>query len=294
MMRRPPPQRRTWLFGAGADRAVHAAMTASGADVLIQDLEDFTPPARRIEARSLAADLYAAWHAAGAEVVARINSLDTEGLTDLDAVMPAKPDCIAYPKAANAHEIRALHAEIGKREASCGYPPGSVEILPVCETATGVVNLREIAAASPRVRCALLGAEDLAADLCAERGADGVELDYARRRFVLECRAAHIEPVDAPYTYADVEGAVREATFARRLGYRSKSLVRPDHAAPLNAVYTPDLDECARALKLIAAFEAGRARGEDRVLLEGQWVEVPTYLNAQRMIERARAFGLIK
>jgi len=294
MMRRPPPQRRTWLFGAGADRANHAAMSASGADVLIHDLEDFTPPERRIEARSLAAELYAAWHAAGAEVVVRINSLDTEGLTDLDAAMPAQPDCIAYPKAASAHEIRALHAEIGKREASCGYTPGSIEILPVCETAAGVVNLREIAAASPRVRCALLGAEDLAADLCAERGADGVELDYARRRFVLECRAAHVEPVDAPYTYADVEGAVREATFARRLGYRCKSLVRVDHTAALNAVYTPNVEECTRALQLIAAFEAGRARGEDRVLFDGQWAEVPTYLNAVRMLDRARAFGLIK
>ena len=293
MMRRPPHLRRTWLFGAGADGAVHAAMTASGADVMIQDLEDFTPPARRIEARSMAANLYAAWHAAGADVVVRINSLDDVGLTDLDAVMPAKPDCIAYPKAASAHEIRALHAEIGKREASCGYTPGSVEILPICETATGVVNLREIAGASPRVRCALLGAEDLAADLCAERGPDAEELDYARRRFVFECRAAHIEPIDAPYTYADVEGAVREATFARRLGYRSKSLVRPDHASAINAVYTPDTEGCAAALRLIAAFEAGRARGEDRILVDGQWTEVPTYLNAKRMIERARAFGLI-
>jgi citrate lyase subunit beta/citryl-CoA lyase len=294
MMRRVPALRRTWLFGAGADRAVHAAMTASGADVLIHDLEDFTPPNRRIEARSLAAELYAAWHAAGAEVVVRINSLDTEGLTDLDAVMPAKPDCIAYPKAGSAHDIRTLHAEIGKREASCGYTPGSIEILPVCETAAGVVNLREIAAASPRVRCALLGAEDLAADLCAERGADGVELDYARRRFVFDCRAARIEPVDAPYTYADAEGAVREAIFARRIGYRCKSLVRADHTAPLNAIYTPDVDECTRALRLIAAFDAGRAKGEDRVLFEEQWVEVPTYLNAKRMIERAQAFGLIK
>ena len=294
MMRRPPQLRRTWLFGAGADRAVHAAMAASGADVLIQDLEDFTPPNRRIEARSLAAALYAAWHAAGAEVVVRINSLDTEGLTDLDAVMPARPDCIAYPKAASAHEIRALHAEIGKREASCGYTPGSIEILPVCETAAGVVNLREIAAASPRVRCALLGSEDLAADLCAERGPDAEELDYARRRFVLECRAARIEPVDAPYTYADVEGAVKEGVYARRLGYRCKSLVRVDHTAPLNAVFTPNPDECTRALRLIAEFDAARGRGEERALFEGQWVEVPTYLNAKRMIERARGFGLIE
>ncbi len=293
MMRRAPPLRRTWLFGAGADRAVHAAMAASGADVLIQDLEDFTPPERRIEARALAAPLYTAWRAAGADVVVRINRLEDAGMTDLDAVMPAGPDCIAYPKSASAHEIRHLHEEIGKREASCGYTPGSVEILPVCETATGVVNLREIAAASPRVRCALLGAEDLAADLCAERGADGVELDYARRRFVLECRAAGVEPVDAPYTYADVEGAVRETAFARRLGYQSKSLVRADHAAAINAGLTPGEADCVRAIRLVAAFEAGRLRGEDRVLVDDLWVEVPAYMNAKRLLDRARSLGVI-
>ena len=53
-----PALRRTWLFGAGADRVVHEAMAQSGADVLIQDLEDFTPPVRRHEARALAPALY--------------------------------------------------------------------------------------------------------------------------------------------------------------------------------------------------------------------------------------------
>ena len=47
-----PDIRRTWLFGPGADDAVHRAMLASGADALIVDLEDFTPPNRRDEARS--------------------------------------------------------------------------------------------------------------------------------------------------------------------------------------------------------------------------------------------------
>jgi citrate lyase beta subunit len=39
-----PDLRRTWLFGPGADSAAHKAMLDSGADALIFDLEDFTPP----------------------------------------------------------------------------------------------------------------------------------------------------------------------------------------------------------------------------------------------------------
>src|SRR6266850_3847047 len=73
------PLLRTWLFGPGADSDVHAAMSASHAEVLIQDLEDFTPPARRDEARALAAGLFARWRAVGARVCVRINSLHDDG-----------------------------------------------------------------------------------------------------------------------------------------------------------------------------------------------------------------------
>jgi citrate lyase subunit beta/citryl-CoA lyase len=275
---------RTWLFGAGADANVHAQMSACGADVLIQDLEDFTPPAWRPEARALAPALYALWRAAGAKACVRINPLEGEGMKDLHAVVPARPDIVAYPKAGTADDMRALDQALIACERDAGLPVGGIAILPVCETALGVVNVRQIAAASPRIRHALLGAEDLAADLMAERSREAVELDHARQRFVLECRAAGIEPIDAPYTFSDVEGAVQEARYARRLGYRAKSLVRPDHARALRAALVPSTEELAHAQRVVSAFESARARGEDRVLVDGLWVEVPTYLNARRLL----------
>lgn len=282
--RLPPALRRTWLFGAGAERAVHEAMAQSGADVLIQDLEDFTPPARRHEARALAPALYQRWREAGALVCVRINPLEAEGYLDLQDVMPGRPDIVAYPKSATALHMRALDVSLTTLERALGIPNGTTEILPVCETALGVVNVREITGASLRIRCALLGAEDLATDLCAERSREATELDYARRRFVLECRAAGVEPVDAPYTFSDVAGAVQEARHSRRLGYRTKSLVRPDHALPLRDALTPNVSDLAAARRVVSEFEAARARGEERALVDGLWVEVPTYLNAKRLL----------
>jgi len=286
-----PDLRRTWLFGPGADADAHEAMRRSGADALIVDLEDFTPPARRDEARRGLADLTKRWRDAGRVAVVRINSLDADGPIDLAAAMPSLPDAIAYPMATSAAQMHALHAALTHWESRLGVAPGTTEILPVCETALGVVNVRALAGASPRIRAALLGAEDLAADLCAERQPDAMELDHARRRFVLECRAASIEPIDAPYTFSDTEGAVREARYARRLGYRCKALVRPEHAQPLNAALTPSDDELRRAIAIVGGFEAARAGGEDRALVEGLWVEVPTYRNALRLVERARRLG---
>jgi citrate lyase subunit beta/citryl-CoA lyase len=278
---------RTWLFGPGADSTTHEAMSASGADVLIADLEDFTPQERRNEARSLVAGLLARWRTVGARVCVRINSLQEDGPLDLSYVVPAKPDFVAYPKAATASDMRELDRTISLAEKRAGLLPGSIGILPVCETALGVVNVREIAAASPRIRYALLGAEDLAADLMAERSREAVELEHARRRFVLECRAACIEPIDAPYTFTDVEGAVHEARCSRRLGYRSKSLVRSDHAAPILAALIPSEAEKAQAQRIVESFEIARARGEDRALVDGLWVEVPTYLNAKRLLAQS-------
>ena len=190
--------------------------------------------------------------------------------------------------AASAEQMHALHAALSHWERTLGIALGATEILPVCETALGVVDVRAIVRGSTRIRTALLGAEDLAADLCAERQPDAVELDHARRRFVLECRAAAIEPIDAPYTFRDIEGAVREARYASRLGYRCKALVRPEHALPLNAALTPSIDALRQATAIVEGFEAARARGEDRALVDGLWVEVPTYRNAKRLIDRAR------
>jgi citrate lyase subunit beta/citryl-CoA lyase len=176
---------------------------------------------------------------------------------------------------------------IAPHQPALGLEPATTDNLPVCHPALGVVSVREIAGASARVRCALLGAEDLAADLCADRSPGGDELEYARRRFLLECRAAAIEPIDAPYTFADAEGAVEEARKSRRLGYRTKSLVRPEHAAPLRLVLTPTTQELARARRIVTAFEAARDQGAERVLVDGLWVEVPTYQSALRLLASA-------
>jgi len=286
-LERSPELRRTWLFGPGADNPMHEAMARCGADVLIHDLEDSTPPERRAEARALAPALYQRWREAGALVCVRINPLEGVGYIDLKAVMPARPDIVGYPKASSVFQIRALDVAITTHEAALGIERGAIEILPVCETALGVVSVREMAGASARVRCALLGSEDLAADLGADRTREAVELEYARARFILECRAAGIEPVDAPYSFSDTSGVVEEARFARRLGYRTKSVVRPEQVQPVRDALVPTELEIAHARKVVAEFEAARRRGEDRPLVDGLWIDVPTYLNARRLVQSA-------
>lgn len=180
-----PDLRRTWLFGPGADAAAHKEMFASDADALILDLEDFTPPPRRGEARAMLPDFVRGCRKDGKVAAIRINVLGSEGMMDLTAAMQTNPDALVYPMADRPAQMHALDAAITRSEGVLGIETGSTEIVPVCETALGVVEVRSITAASARIRCAILGSKDLANDLCAERGPDGTELDHARRRFVL-------------------------------------------------------------------------------------------------------------
>jgi len=292
LKRRPVDLRRTWLFVPGGDAAALRAAPASGADVLIQELEDFVPPQRKQAARDLIAPTMAAWKQAGVVAAVRINPLfGPEGARDLEAAMRAGVEAVLLPKTRNADDIVTLDLAIGNWERELGRLEGSVELVPNIETARALMNTLSIATATPRVIACLVASEDMAADLGAERAADGHELDHARQRFLVECTAAGVLAIDCPYTWSDVDGAVREGEFARRLGYRAKSLVSAAHVPYLNALFTPQPEKVAEARRIVEAFETAQARGEGGVELDGNLVELPTYLNARRLLARADAFA---
>jgi citrate lyase subunit beta / citryl-CoA lyase len=267
-----PRPRRSWLFVAGADQAAHRAAGRSGADVVILELEDFTPPELRPKARAHAAEVLDQWRAKGALAGVRINPLETCGRDDLVGVLAGRPDFIMMSKVATPEQVKALEAATG----------GAVDLVPNVETAAGLVHTYSIAKASKRVVAMLVASEDMVADLGTARSRRGRELDYARSRFLVECRAAGVEAIDCPYTFSDVEGALADARYARRLGYRMKSLVDASHVAVINKALTPNL---ARARRIVAAFEKARAKGKDRAKIGDALIEVPAYAAAKRLLE---------
>ncbi|MDE1932418.1 CoA ester lyase [Bradyrhizobium sp.] len=286
---RPARFCRSWLFLEGANEAALSGAPESGADVLIQELEDFTPPELRAKARALAADLYPAWRAAGRVVAVRVNPLDQDGMDDLAAVMRGAPDIVALPKVAEPHHVTRLDEAVTRLERAYRIPEGSTALLPNIEFARGLVQTAAIASASRRTVACLMASEDMAADLGAERGHDGIEIAYCRQRFLVECVAAGIVAVDCPYTFSDIDGLSRDTRWARRLGYVAKSLVAPDHARIVNGILSPDESEVRRARRLVAAFEIARSAGQGRVELEGALVELPAYHTAKRLLARHEA-----
>jgi citrate lyase subunit beta/citryl-CoA lyase len=262
----------------------------TGADVLIQELEDFTPPERRHEARNMAPGILRAWRDTGQMSAVRINPLEVCGLEDLDGIMPGHPDVVMMAMVSSPEQVRALDQAIAGHEARLGIPVGSTEIVPNIETAAGLVRTAEIVAASRRVTGALLASEDLAADLGAERTPEGHELAYARQRFLLECAAAGIVAIDCPCTFSDLAVADADIKWARRLGYKAKSVVHHNHILTIHRALTPSNAECQHAEAIVAAFQVARAHGQDRAMVKGHAVEVPTYRAAKRLLERYADF----
>lgn len=288
---RPVGLCRSWLFVGGPQARAETA-GQSTADVVILELEDFTPPAGRPAAREASPGLFRAWRAAGSLAAVRVNPLHEDGADDLAAVMAGAPDIVMLPKVAGPADIAALGEAVTQHERNLGLPEGSVRLVPNIESACALFQTREIASANPRVVACLLASEDLTADLGAPRSREGTELAFARAHFHAACTAAGVMSIDYPYTFADEEGLRASCAGARALGYRAKSLVAPLHAPIVNAAFTPSPEDVAHARRIAEAFERARSRGEDRALLDGHIVEVPTYRNAQATIVIAEAFAM--
>lgn len=278
--RRPVALRRSWLFCAGLDERAQQAALDSRPDVLVADLEEFTAPADRLQARPRVAALMARCRALGTVAAVRINRLAGDGLDDLRGVMPGAPDAVFLPQVQAADEITALARALDSIEAELGLPAGSTEIVPTIESALGIVRVQAILAASERISACLLAAEDLTADLGAERGPDSVELNHLRSRFLVECRAAGRMAIDCPFNYRDPQALAADLAWARRIGLKAKCTVFPAQVAAVHAALTPSDESVQRAEEMVLRFEAGT----------GQAVEGPDYRTARRLLARADEF----
>lgn len=283
---RPPRLRRSWMFVPGLDASAQQAGLDSGADALVADLEEFTAPADRPAARRRIVELIALCRTRGTVAAVRINTLSGDGLEDLRGVMPGAPDAIFLPHAENAAQIVALDQAISACEAELGLPAGRTEIVPTLESARGVSRALDILGASPRISACLLAAEDLTADLGAERGPDGIELHALRCRFLVDCTAAGCVPIDCPFNYRDPQAQAADLRWARRIGMKSKCAVFAEQVAAIHAVFTPNAAEVRSAQALTRAYEAQR-RGEPDA---GARIDPPDYNTARRLLARHAEF----
>jgi citrate lyase subunit beta/citryl-CoA lyase len=292
MARRNPAhlRLRTLLFVPGdrPDRIPKAA--AAGADGIAIDLEDAVAVSRKDAARRSVAEALGALPPGGPVVTVRINAVDT-GLAeaDVDALEPVlgRVDLVIVPMSSSPDAVRAAAALLGQAERRAGLEPGRTGIIPLVETAAGIAEARDIAAADQRVHTLAFGPADLSRELGVTPTADGEELFVARCQLVLgAAAAAKPQPIDGPHLdLDDADGLARSAAKARRLGFGGKQVLHPRQVPVVAAAFAPTAEELRWARRVDEAFRAAEAAGVSSIRLDdGTFVDYPIAHRARALL----------
>ena len=286
--------RRSMLFLPGNNPNMLINGNCLGSDAVIFDLEDAVSPAEKDAARILVRNTMRYMDFRGCEIIVRINSIDTPyWKQDLDAIMPEKPALILLPKTGTAQDALEADAYMTQVEQKLGFAPNTVGLMPLIETAMGVENAFAIASSTKRIQALFLGAEDLTADLQCKRTKEGKEIEYARTRLVVAARAAGVDVYDTPFTGVnDDEGIVKDAEYAKALGFTGKSSISPRHVEVINSVFSPTQKDVDYAYEVMEAIALAKAQGKGAIALHGKMIDAPIVTRAQRTIDMAEALGM--
>jgi citrate lyase subunit beta/citryl-CoA lyase len=280
---------RSWLFVPGHLVGEWLAKAAgSGADVIVVDLEDAVIPARKDEAREAVRGALRQARSS-VTIAVRINALTTSWwAADLAMAVSTGVAAVMLPKAAGAGDVERLSVAIDQSAADRPEASPRPAIVPLVETASGVLQAQGIAAARDVVAVAF-GAEDLAADLGMMRSNTGIELQHARGQVVLACAAAHRGAIDTPcLDVRDPELVRAEAGAARSLGFTGKLAIHPGQVAAINAAFEPSHEEIGRARAIIDGFEQALRAGSGIAVVDGRMVDEPVVAAARRLLARSR------
>jgi citrate lyase subunit beta/citryl-CoA lyase len=276
---------RSYLYVPGdREDRLHKAETRD-ADALILDLEDSVAPARKGQARQIVAE-WLSQRRGGAQVWVRITS-EQPG-TDIGAAVSAAVTGVVVPKA-DPRLLATVDELLTSREAEIGLPRGQVRVLPLIETAAGLLAVTEIAGA-PRVARLGLGEADLAAGLGIRPGPERAELMPLRLQVVVASAARGIAAPVAPTStdFRDLDALHRSTRALLALGFRARTAIHPAQVPVINAVFTPSADEVERARRLVEALDAAERDGAGVTTDEdGTMVDVAVARSAREILGRA-------
>lgn len=281
--------RRSMLYVPGNAPAMLRDAHIYGPDSVMFDLEDSVAPREKDAARHLVFQALRHYDYAGVERIVRINGLETAfGLEDIAAVVCGGVDAVRLPKTDGPEDVHAVEQAVAAAERRFGRPAGSVKLIAAIESARGILAVREIATASPRLIAIAIGAEDFVTDMHTSRSPDGIELLAARSMLVMAARAAGIMAIDTVFTAVDdEEGFRREASLAKQLGFDGKSVIHPSQIAMVHAIYAPTPEEVARARRVVAAAADAEAKGSGVIALDGKMIDKPIVERAMRVLALA-------
>ena len=285
-------QRRTRLYLPGNRPNFFTNAALHKPDAIILDLEDSVAPQVKDEARIMVRNALRVVDFKASERMVRINQLPM-GLEDIDAVLPHGVDVIMLPKCEYAQQVVdvASRVEAVRQEHDLQRP---TYVLPIIESARGVLNALAIAESSDLVVAMALGIEDYTADIGATRSLGGDEAVFARGMVLNAARAAGIQPLESVFSdVRDTAGLQATAARAKALGFVGMGCIHPRQVGPIHAAFAPSPEELEFAQRVVTAYEEATAKGLGAVALGSKMIDPPVVSRALQVTEAAEAAGLL-
>lgn len=263
------PRRSVLYMPAANERALEKAKAIS-ADTLIFDLEDAVAPDAKVDARERACAMFAGGGYGGREITIRANGIGTPWHDDdLVAISAAGPDGVVVPKVNSVADVRAIESALERHGA-----PDRTRIWAMLETPIAMLHAEEICSSSDRLAVLVMGTNDLAKELHAQRVPSRLPLLGGLQLCLLAARAADKVVLDGVYNdIKDQAGFLAECQVGRQMGMDGKTLIHPSQVEPCNGAFSPDADEIELAERIIAAFEEAEADGRGVATVEGRMIE---------------------
>jgi citrate lyase subunit beta / citryl-CoA lyase len=273
--------RRSVLYMPGSNARALEKGRGLPADALILDLEDAVAPDAKALARQQIVEAVKAGGYGERELIVRINGLDSPwGHDDLTAVATCGADAILLPKVESAAMVHDLEMQMVGAGA-----PDDMDIMCMMETPLGMLHAEQVAAASKRLSCLVMGTSDLVKDLQASHTDARLPVLTSLGLCLLAARAFGLSIVDGVHLdLDDDQGFAQACEQGKELGFDGKTLIHPKTIAKANEVFGPSAEEIAFANKIIAVHAAAEKEGKGVILLDGKLIENLHVENARRLV----------
>jgi citrate lyase subunit beta/citryl-CoA lyase len=257
---------------------------------IILDLEDAVAPDKKFEAGFVVRNALRQVNFYGAERMCRINQVP-KGLDDLKFIVPQNINLILIPKCENKEQVFKVNERIEAIKKEKGID-GNIWLMPIIESALGVIKAYEIASAAPNVAAIAIGLEDYTADLGTRRTQEATESFFARSMVVNAARAAGIQPIDSVFSdISDMEALKQNVLASKALGFDGMGCIHPRQIKVIHDNFAPDDVEIEKAKKIVNAFFEATEKGLGVVSLGSKMIDPPVVKRAQKTINLALSVG---
>ncbi len=278
--------RRSRLYLPGNEPKFFVNAGLHSPDGIILDLEDSVAPSEKDSARYLVRNALRSVDFYNAERMVRINQLP-KGIEDLKFVVPHNVNVILLPKCESAEQILEVEKELNKLRKQHKIA-SEIYIMPILESAKGIIKAYEIASASA-LNCALaIGLEDYTADIGTQRTNEGKESIFARQMLVNAAKAAGIQAIDTVFSDINDMEALRQSVLeAKALGFEGKGCIHPRQIPVVHEAFKPLPEEIEKARKIVDAFKDAEKKGLSVVALGSKMIDPPVVKRALKIIKMA-------